>query len=178
MRKWEKQTSEAPLRKTSPPALGSSPIGGVEHGKKRSSSRKNVKNSSNPIFQVPLPFFPQGPQELLQKRLQTDATWHNLKILTEPQEWSRYEKDLWNARSKPENKKKRVFCGRFPLSNASTLPGHILSRVISEHVSFSYLCFLGQELPTRFKSWEKAFEHHALHMNSRWRLWNVKGSAC
>jgi len=107
MRKWEKQTSEAPLRETSPPVLGSSPIGGVEHGKKRSSSRKNVKNSSNPIFQVSLPFFPQGPQELLQKRLQTDATWHNLKILTEPQGMARYEKDLWNARSKPENIEKR-----------------------------------------------------------------------
>jgi hypothetical protein len=124
MRKWKKQTSEAPLRETSPPVLGSSPIGGVELGKRRSSSRKNAKNLSNPTFQVllPLPFFPKAPQELLQKRLQTDATWHNLKILTEPQGWPRYEKDLWNARSKPENKKKRGFCGRFPLSMASTSP--------------------------------------------------------
>jgi hypothetical protein len=111
------------VRETSPLVIGSSPIGGVELGRRRSSSRKKVKNLPNPIFQVPLPLFSQGPpQELLQKRLQTDATWHNLKILTEPQGWSRYEKDLWNARSKPENKKKRGFCGRFPLSNASTSP--------------------------------------------------------
>jgi hypothetical protein len=35
MRKGGKQTLEAPLRQTSPPVLGSSPIGGVELGKKK-----------------------------------------------------------------------------------------------------------------------------------------------
>jgi hypothetical protein len=38
------------LRETSPPVLGSSPIGGVELGKRRSKSRKKVKNLSDPLL--------------------------------------------------------------------------------------------------------------------------------
>jgi hypothetical protein len=49
------------VRETSPLVIGSSPIGGVELEKRRSSSRKNVKNLSNPMFQVPLPFLPRAP---------------------------------------------------------------------------------------------------------------------
>jgi hypothetical protein len=41
---------EGDLREISPLALGSSPIGGAELGKRRSSSRKNVKNLSNPLL--------------------------------------------------------------------------------------------------------------------------------
>jgi len=99
MRKWGKQTLEAPFRQTSPPVFGLSPIGGVELGKEEAVRGRMCRTCLTLYFMYPYLFSSKGPRSYCRKRLQTDATWHDLKILTEPLGWSRYEKGLWNARS-------------------------------------------------------------------------------